>query len=225
MQLLHLNICVKILLPSVLKRAVTHIYKNFIWSRANTSGVGSMPWNARPYLKMLQRLFNETRYTTVVDYGCGNWELMKHIAIPPEVKYLGIDLVKQVIDRNIHLYERSNIHSREIYRQEDAMHIRADVLIIKDVMQHWPNEEIFSFLRNILPNYRMAILTNDFCKCRGPPPDIRAGGGHCFDLRKQPFELMAELILDWQCARTRKHVLLWRRDSSDSLATIRGYTE
>jgi hypothetical protein len=85
---------------------------------------------------MLQRLFNETKYTTVVDYGCGNWELMKHIFVPQEVQYLGIDLVKLIIDTNIRLYERPNIHFREINRQEDAMNITADVLIIKDVMHH-----------------------------------------------------------------------------------------
>jgi SAM-dependent methyltransferase len=174
---------------------------------------------------MVQRLFNETKYTTVVDYGCGNWELMKHIVIPPEVKYLGIDLVKHVLDMNVQLYQRSNIHFREIYCQEDAMHIAADILIIKDVMQHWPNDEILSFLRNILPNYRMAIITNDFCKCRHKPRDILAGEVHCFDLREQPFKLMAELILDWESAQIRKHVLLWRRDQADKLAVIRGYSK
>jgi SAM-dependent methyltransferase len=173
---------------------------------------------------MLQRLFNETEYITIVDYGCGNWELMKHIYIRPEVQYLGIDLVKHIIDNNIQQYERSNIHFREIYRQGDAMQLTGDILIIKDVMQHWPNAEILTFLRDILPNYRMAIITNDFCKWLATPRDIGPGGGHCFDLRDPPFSLRAELILDWQSANKRKHVLLWKRDPADGLAIIRGYS-
>jgi SAM-dependent methyltransferase len=184
-----------------------------------------MPKNARPYLKMLQRLFNETQYRTVVDYGCGNWELMKHIFVPLQIQYLGIDLVKTVIDRNIQLYEKANIHFREIYRQEDAMHITSDVLIIKDVMQHWPNKEIRAFLMNILPNYRMAIITNDFCRWKRGPRDIAAGGARCFDLRDPPFNLTATILLDWQSSKATKRVLLWRRDPTDRRSVIPGYSE
>jgi hypothetical protein len=61
----------RIRFSSMLKSAFTRIYSYCIWGKENTSGVGSMPENARPYLKMLQRLLNETQYTTVVDYGCG----------------------------------------------------------------------------------------------------------------------------------------------------------
>jgi hypothetical protein len=46
---------------------------------------------------------------------------MKHIFVPQEVEYLGIDLVKHIIDTNIRRYERSNVHFREINCQEDAM--------------------------------------------------------------------------------------------------------
>jgi hypothetical protein len=33
------------------------------------------------------------------------------------------------------------------------------------------------------------------------------------------------LILDWESARRRKHVLLWKRDQADGLAVIPGYSE
>jgi hypothetical protein len=173
---------------------------------------------------MLQRLFNETNYTTIVDYGCGNWELMKYICVPSHIQYLWIDIVKSVIERNIRLYERSNIHFLEISRQEDAAHVKADILIIKDVVMHWPNNEIQDFLRNMLLNYRMAIITHDFCQWRGKPRDIRAGGFRCLDLQEPPFGLKAQLLLDWQ-SNARKQALLWKRDPADKRAVIRGYSE
>jgi hypothetical protein len=39
---------------------------------------------------------------------------MRHIFVPLRIQYLGIDLVKTVINRNIQLYEKSNIHFLEI---------------------------------------------------------------------------------------------------------------
>jgi hypothetical protein len=99
------------------------------------------------------------------------------------------------------------------------------VLIIKGVMQHWPNSETLRFLRNCLPNYRMAIITKDFCTWHDAPQDTWAGGGQCFDLRDHPFDLRAQLILDWQSAKRRKHVLRWKRDPADGFAIIRGYSE
>jgi hypothetical protein len=82
----------------------------------------------------------------------------KDIFVPSYIQYLGIDIV---IDRNILLYERSNIHFRDSGGQVDAAHVKPDILIIKYVVMHWPNSEIQAFLRNMLPNYRMAIITDD----------------------------------------------------------------
>jgi hypothetical protein len=97
--------------------------------------------------------------------------------------------------------------------------------MIKDVMQHCPNSETLTFLRNFLPNYRMAIITNDFCTWHETSQNTWADGGHCFDVRDHPFDLRAQLILDWQSAKRTKHVLLWKRDPADGLAIIRGYSE
>jgi SAM-dependent methyltransferase len=207
-----------------MKHAFTYIYDHFVWGKGNSSGGGSVPSNARKYLAMLQRLFLETNYRTVVDYGCGNWELMKTIVIAPHIQYLGIDIVKSVIDTNIRRYERPNVHFREIDHQRYSADITADILIIKDVMQHWSNGEIIAFLQNLLPNYRMALITNDFCQWHGNPMDIKAGSARCLDLREPPFSLKAELVMSWIYMAT-KHVLLWKRDPGDRLAVIRGYSK
>jgi SAM-dependent methyltransferase len=173
---------------------------------------------------MLQRLFNETKFATVVDYGCGNWELMKVLVVPSHIQYLGIDIVESVVEKNIRLYQKDNIHFLEIDRQEDATHIKGDILIIKDVVMHWPNAEIRQFLEKMLPRYQMAIITNDFCQWHGRPRDITPGHYHCLDLQEPPFSLNAQVLLDWESNR-RKQALLWKRDPGDERAMIRGYPE
>jgi hypothetical protein len=37
-----------------------------------------------------------------------------------------------------------------------------DLLIVRDVMMHWPASEIHYFVDNILPRFRYGLLTNDF---------------------------------------------------------------
>lgn len=37
-----------------------------------------------------------------------------------------------------------------------------DLLILRDVMQHWPNADIDYLIENILPSFKYALLTNDY---------------------------------------------------------------
>ena len=49
-----------------------------------------------------------------------------------------------------------------------------DLIIIKDVMQHWPNKEVDYFLKTIVPRFKYALLTNDMTN--GTQGDITFGG-------------------------------------------------
>jgi hypothetical protein len=116
---------------------------------------------------------------------------------------------------------------------------RADLAISKDVLQHWPNESILSFIKR-LDSFRYAILTND-CKviCRSwrrlwlaeeifePNSDIPAGGYRPIRLREPPFNLEAKqlTVIKMYIAKfpdpqrrpevEHKEVLLWTNPSYD----------
>ena len=49
-----------------------------------------------------------------------------------------------------------------------------DLIIIKDVMQHWPNKEVSYFLETVLPRFKYGLLTNDMTG--GEQVDITFGG-------------------------------------------------
>lgn len=44
----------------------------------------------------------------------------------------------------------------------DLKDIQGDLLISKDVQQHWPNAEVNYFFDTIVPKFKYAILTNDY---------------------------------------------------------------
>jgi SAM-dependent methyltransferase len=203
----------KMALPSgKMKTVFSGIYENFVWGRDNPSGNGSMRKYAIPYLAMLQQFFNETSYRSVVDYGCGNWELMKWITIPKRVNYLGVDIVKSVIDANVATYETENVHFQELQSLEEAVQLHGDVLIVKDVLQHWCNRDIRFFLDRVLVNFQMALLTNGFVGPYWPNMDTGTGGYRQLDLLKEPFNLQARPILEYR-GDERKRVIMWGNDT------------
>jgi hypothetical protein len=102
------------------KLVFSDIYANCAWGVVdefgvtNRSGQGSIKGNAIPYLEYLQDFLDSNKPKTIVDLGCGNWELMKHITIPDSSRYVGVDLVGSVIEDNKKLYEKSNVTFEEI---------------------------------------------------------------------------------------------------------------
>jgi hypothetical protein len=88
----------------------------------------------------------------------------------------------------------------------------ADLLIVKDVLQHWSNADIQAFLPQ-LQNYKGALVTN------GYPPgsesfvnsEIHTGPNYRpVDLQRPPFNLPGRYVFDFQ-AHELKKVFLWRR--------------
>ncbi len=62
----------------------------------------------------------------------------------------------------------------------------ADLLILKDVLQHWTYGAVFACLP-WLKRYRFALITNDVPV--GPNADTVLGGYHPYDLRLPPFHV------------------------------------
>jgi SAM-dependent methyltransferase len=168
------------------KERFQKIYETKFWDDKNPSGVGSNRENALPYLKYLQSFIDNHSVKTIVDLGCGNWELMKHIIIPDDVQYLGVDLVDEVIGDNIHKYARGNVQFEVVNNIYDCKKYTGDLLIVKDVMQHWSLEVINYFIKEILVHFRYAILINDFCE-NAENEQIEVGMHRELDLEKKPF--------------------------------------
>ena len=108
------------------------------------SGKGSLPRHSRGYIGMLQGFMSDHSISTVVDLGCGDWQFSRLIDWSG-VQYHGTDLVRSVIDRNIEQYSAPNIEFRVFSGNFDDLP-DADLLLAKDVLQHWSNDSVKSFL-------------------------------------------------------------------------------
>ena len=168
------------------------IYENAVWGVDSTgkghSGMGSTLAVTAKYRQFLEKLIRDENITSIVDAGCGDWQFSSHIDWGG-AKYLGIDASTAVIKRVHNLYASPNVSFQRGDVTEPLP--EADLLIIKDVLQHLPNRSIEKFIRsNLQPSrYRLAVITNDRFEDRKYNRDILLGEFRPLDLSREPFDL------------------------------------
>ena len=204
----HKDILVKYNLVSMsTEEAFTEIYNKNLWGEG--SGPGSDPENSKPYLGLLQTYLNSPKFTSIVDLGCGDWRLMATLIVPSNKIYDGFDVVQSVIDKNSKTYTKPNIHFHHIHNIIDFNNQKGDLLIVKDVLQHWPNKDIEYFITNILPNFKYALITHDFDR-KNCNIDIKHGEFKFIDLEIAPFNMRGlEHLMDYPSHGITKRVYLY----------------
>lgn len=139
----------------------TEIYDKNIWGG---SGGGSTPENTVEYRALLQKFLRERNIKSVVDYGCGDWGFSNTIDWSG-VSYLGLDCVESVVKSNLEKYKADNVN---FWQMAYLPPLIADLLILKDVLQHWSNEDIDNFFDRIYLNpnlvtnhpFKYILITN-----------------------------------------------------------------
>lgn len=187
------------------KDRFTKIYNEGHWGSG--SGHGSTHQNASQYIVLLQTYFDNPDYTTYVDLGCGDWQIMEHINIPINKKYIGYDIVENVIAQNSQKYGKTNISFKNI---EDLSEVEsADLLIVKDVLQHWSSQDVQNFIKNVLPRFKSALITNCMTSANPINSEIVTGQYTAIDLAESPYNLTnLTKIMDYRGGGD-KRVYLW----------------
>lgn len=164
--------------------AFEEIYRSNAWGKG--SGLGSLSEATASYRDYLQGFMAMNGVRSVADIGCGDWQFSRHIDWGG-IDYLGIDVSATALHKARH-HQRDNI----VFRQMDVTREGVppcDLVILKDVMQHWPNADITAFLPQ-LSSARWALITNRLIP--GDPrvnTDITLGNVRSLDLSNAPFEL------------------------------------
>ena len=194
------------------------------------SGEGSLAMHTRGYVRFLQRFLRERRIASVLDLGCGDWQVGRRIDWSG-IDYLGCDVVPALVRENRRRFGAPGIRFAELDGLRDPLP-QADLLVVKDVLQHWSNAEILEFLPR-LGEFRCALVTN----CAGTRDaavnlDARTGGYRAIDLARPPFSLAATEVYSFENWRNplarlflrprwRKKVLLVESPAARSPASVR----
>ncbi len=191
------------------------IYAENQWGHG--SGEGSLPKYTRGYAEYLETFLDEKGIQSVVDMGCGDWQFSKDIAWG-QASYHGFDVVPSVVEANQQAHARDGVDFT-LYSGDPSELPAADLLIVKDVLQHLCDAKVHAFLPH-LDRYKYALLTNCLAP-RGETVNANIEDGDCrfLDLRKPPFHVEATEVYTFakqpsalkrllRGPKWRKHVLL-----------------
>jgi 2-polyprenyl-3-methyl-5-hydroxy-6-metoxy-1,4-benzoquinol methylase len=158
---------------STLKEDFTKIYQKEKWGKGKGSGTGSTPLYCQKYLKYLQSLLQPGMH--VLDLGCGDWQLYRGFDWPA-LNYLGVDVVEMVVDENTRAHPDFRFMCAD-FSQPPVMELllsstHRDIVLIKDVLQHWSDEEIIGWLSVVKQSsFGTLVTVNNWRHFRSPWKD------------------------------------------------------
>ncbi len=121
------------------------------------SGEGSDELFAVPYAAAIRSLIENEQLKSVIDIGCGDFRVGRLITDTP-VRYLGVDVVSSLVERNVKLHSSRLVSFRCLDAVTDELPA-ADLCLIRQVLQHLSNAEIFRVLNNVKKKFRNVVIT------------------------------------------------------------------
>ena len=207
----------------------SQIYRSGSWQSSSRSGPGSEPAKTKQYRGIIESVLRSRQISSVVDIGCGDWAFSKLVDWG-DVEYTGVDVVPELVahlNSQFGTNQRRFIVANLIENELPA----ADLCIVKDVLQHLSNAAVHRFLREQLPRFRYALITNDArlirlthllrpWKIQPANLDIANGDARALRLTRPPFNLQAKRLAWYRVYYGQflfeKEVLLWDRSESQS---------
>jgi len=143
------------------KDVMEQIYDQSLWGGKEFdfySGIGSHdPMIVNIYVKTVTNfLKSHDHKMTICDIGCGDFNIGQHI-FKYSKKYFAIDIVEELIERNKIKFKTKNLEFLCLDIANEVLP-KADVIIIRQVLQHLSNNEIQQIL-NRLKTCKYIILT------------------------------------------------------------------
>lgn len=170
------------------KEVFTTIYRDKEWGVSqnyNTSGTGDLISNL-PFLLFLEMFLEKTKINSLLDFGCGDWSILKHVKLPSNLNYIGVDVVDLVvqsnnqkfgINENIKFYTIDNDYSQLLDNNKFA----AEVLLVKNIFENQPLDHIASFIKHIVSKFKYVIFAT-FYNPRGQNLDVPIGWYHTLNI-------------------------------------------
>jgi hypothetical protein len=153
-----------------MEEVFTNIYENKKWgcnkneNYNGSSGIGSAEnYNIETYVPFLKEFIISNNIKNVVDLGCGDFQCGKLIYNDLNIKYNGYDTYKKVVDFNSkeHTDSKYSFQHLDFFNNKEEIP-SSDLCILKDVIQHWSLENIYSFLDYLIEckKFKYILITN-----------------------------------------------------------------
>jgi SAM-dependent methyltransferase len=156
-----------------------HIYHHNMWGKGDGlvvhSGPGSDPSMTAPYVEAVRRFIEARGITSLVDLGCGDFRVGAQL-VTDGLRYYGVDIVPRVIEVNTKTHTTPHVTFMCLDAISEELP-RADLCLIREVLQHLSNDEIARILRRCRA-FRYVIVTESVAAPeRFTGPNVSIGHG------------------------------------------------
>lgn len=198
------------------------IYKARWWDEQgeSASGPGSTLEFTHSFRSDLEAFLRERRISVLLDAPCGDWNWMKELRSPSSMRYIGGDVVPQLVAQLRRQYENRDIRFLVFDITKDKFP-EADLWLCRDCLAHLSNADVNKALSNFCTSQIPLALISNYVG-QAPNQDIVSGGFRALDLTQPPFCLpTAEFAInDWPNKEGIRHVCLWSRDQVSAAMAI-----
>lgn len=163
----------------------SRIYKENLWrSVESVSGPGSTVDHTIELRNGINHLIRELQILSILDAPCGDFNWMKGLDLS-DVQYTGVDIVSELIDRNVMLYEGDHIQFVRKDICSDKLP-RADLILNRDCLVHFSYDHIHKALQNMISSGSTYLATTSFAY-NMINFDITTGDWRPLNLQRDPF--------------------------------------
>ena len=169
-----------------------YIYESRLWNAAESvSGEGANPSQTEQIKTKLPTLLKQLQVKTLLDLPCGDFNWLSKIPLPIE-KYIGGDIVPQLIEQNTKKYTDSQREFLLLDLTKDRLP-DADLILCRDCFVHLSFADIESAIKNIRRSAARYLLTTTFTDCEANE-DIVSGDWRIINFEKPPFNFPPPIV-------------------------------
>jgi SAM-dependent methyltransferase len=136
------------------------IYKNNEWGGTPGtfySGDGTHNPDTSVYVDNVAAFINENKVRSILDIGCGDFQVMSKVLEKVDVNYTGGDVVKEMIEHHNQHYANGKTKFITLNAINDELP-NAELVTIRQVLQHLSNEQILKIL-NKLSKFKYVLIS------------------------------------------------------------------
>jgi hypothetical protein len=192
------------------KQVFTNIFRKNWWNNGESrSGWGAELRRTVSIRAELPEFVRRHSIRTLLDAPCGDFHWMRHVQWPIDFKYIGADIVPDLIVDNRSKYPGIEFIELDVIRDQLP---NVDAWLARDLMIHFPDEAI----RNALDKFRRStiryLLATTYPNA-GHNTDIKYGQVRHLNLSAPPFSLPPpfEILREDDDPHTGRVIGVWRR--------------
>lgn len=147
-----------------LQQKFIDVYKrNLFGGTHSRSGEGSDLFQTRNIRTWIPHIFKKYNIRSILDAPCGDFFWMKEVNIGNNVKYIGYDIVPEVINKNIEDYSNNNT-SFECVNLVNSDIPKVDLILCRDCFIHLGYKDAFKIISNFKKSGSKYLMISTYNK-------------------------------------------------------------